>query len=470
MSDIPIIIICFNNYKYVDNTLKQISNINKEYYKNIQIVNNNSTCINTIEYLKTVNVKVINNENNGPWISSTQNEHIYNTLPNKFILTDPDLEFNHNIPTNFIEIMSELSDEYKCAKLGFALDISDFDKMYQSNEYYEGHTNIYDIENTYWSHKISDSNYELYKAPIDTTFCMLNKHYIDNENVIRLAGNFIAKHLPWYIDNKLFNVYENYLINLNFKKQISTISKIIINHTEENYLKINKINEIFLIEKKENNPNFGFWKNIFHDWENDTFDIFDKYLKRDKIMIDIGGWIGTTAMYGSRKSKYVYSVEADIQSINDMSINMKINCQNNYTLINKAIYHIDNMQIKFGKNKFLLNSKTNDSTSQIYDENETSDDMYSIETITLESMIKNYQINPFEIGLIKVDIEGGEENILNDLFNIHLKYKSPLYVSFHYTWWKNKDLDRFSFLTSVQKEKIRNDPFTSILFDYHEQM
>ena len=35
---VPIIVICYNNYKYVDNTLKQILKINKEYYKNIQIL------------------------------------------------------------------------------------------------------------------------------------------------------------------------------------------------------------------------------------------------------------------------------------------------------------------------------------------------------------------------------------------------------------------------------------------------
>ncbi len=64
---IPIIIICYNNYKYVKNTLLQILKINKEYYNNIIILNNASTCIDTINFLKNVDVKVINNKNNnGP--------------------------------------------------------------------------------------------------------------------------------------------------------------------------------------------------------------------------------------------------------------------------------------------------------------------------------------------------------------------------------------------------------------------
>ena len=38
--NIPIVIICYNNYKYVENTLKQIASINKDYYTNIIILNN----------------------------------------------------------------------------------------------------------------------------------------------------------------------------------------------------------------------------------------------------------------------------------------------------------------------------------------------------------------------------------------------------------------------------------------------
>ena len=101
--DIPILVICHNNYKYVDNTLKQIKNINNNYYKNIQILDNLSTDEKTIDYLKTVDCNVIYNKtNSGPWINSNNNSHIYNNLPNKFIITDPDLEFNKNLPSNFI--------------------------------------------------------------------------------------------------------------------------------------------------------------------------------------------------------------------------------------------------------------------------------------------------------------------------------------------------------------------------------
>jgi FkbM family methyltransferase len=460
---IPIIIICFNNYKYVQNTLTQILKINKEYYKNIQILNNNSTCLNTIHFLSNVDVKVIHNSNNnGPWITNWCNKHIYEILPDKFILTDPDLKLNENIPNNFIEILSELSDKYKTCKIGFALDISDYEKFYPDQKYCLSKS-IYEWEKQFWENKINDDNYVLYKQDIDTTFCLVNKNHICNNNNIRIAGNFVAKHLPWYIENEIYNTYETYKNSIN-TTTISTISKIIKPYIESKYLTIYKNKELFLIENSVSDQNLLFWKNIYSNWENETFQVFDKYLSQDKIFIDIGGWIGTTSMYGSRKSKHVYSIEADHKSFDDLTNNLKTNCCENYTLIKKAIFNVDNIKIKFGKNTFLPNSKMNDSTSQIYSDDTVTNEYYLVETITIENLIKNYEINISEISLIKVDIEGGEENILNDLFDIHIKYNIPLYIRFHYTWWKDKNLDRFSFLSSDIKNKILSYPFISITF------
>lgn len=438
--NIPIIVVCYNNYSYVKNTLSQILKINKEYYKNIQILNNNSTCLNTIKFLNSCDVKVINSSSNeGPWISNNTNKWLYDTLPDKFILTDPDLKLNENIPNNFIEILSELSDKYQPTKIGFALDISDFDKMYKDRDYTQGKT-IYEWELRFWQNKINNYNYELYIAEIDTTFCLVNKKFVYNS--IRIAGNFTAKHLPWYVDNEIYSIYENYKNMINTTK-ISTISSIIKKNIETNYLKIYKNDEMFFIEKNESNQNLLFCKNDYNNKENETFEILDKYLSQDKIFIVIGEWIGTTAMYGSRKSKHVYSIESDSILCNNILMNLKTNCVENYTVINKAIFNVDNLKLK------------DDSTSHIYN-NEN--------TITLEQIIQTYQINIPEISLIKVDIEGGEENILNDLFDMRVKNNTPLYISFHYTWWKDKNLERFGFLSENVKNQIINNPFISIFF------
>jgi len=462
--DIPIIIVCYNNYKYVDNTLSQLLRINKDYYKNVKILNNNSTCLDTIRFLKGVDVNVIHNsENSGPWITYYNNTHIYDTLPNKFIVMDPDLKLNEHLPSNFVEILSNICDTYRTSKVGFALDISDSDKFYKFD--YAHGKSIHEWETQFWDNKLDDNNYELYNSIIDTTFCLIDKNNTSiRDYQIRVAGNFTAKHLPWYRENEVYNVYENYLGSINTDGAISTTAKMIKSHTEDKYLKIQKNSELFLIEKNEGNPNLSFWENIYGQWERETFDVFDRCLSKDKIFIDIGGWIGTTAMYSSRKSKHVYSVEADNNSFRDMSANLKTNCINNYTLVNKAIFNKDNVEIKFGKNIHLENSKMNDSTSQIYSDDTVTSEYYITKTITIGSLIEAYNINVSEISLIKVDIEGGEENILDDLFDIHVRYGISLYVSFHHSWWKDKNLDRFAFLSDGVKNEILAYPFTSIFF------
>ena len=180
-------------------------------------------------------------------------------------------------------------------------------------------------------------------------------------------------------------------------------------------------------------------------------------------MIDIGGWIGTTSMYGSRKSKHVYCVEAEKKSFDDMTENFKNNCEDNYTLINKAIYNVSDLDIRFGKNMFSSNTKIGDSGSHIYDESIETDDYDTIKTITMNDLIIQYNIDICDISLIKVDIEGGEECILQELYELHKKHNIPVYISFHYCWWKNKDLNRFEFLKENEKNTIYTNPFASIL-------
>jgi hypothetical protein len=242
------------------NTLRQIKEINVDYYNNIQIVDNASTCLETKEFLKTTDVKVIYNTINGtPRISPNKNKHIYDTMPNMFILTDPDLQLNTDIPTNFIDVLLALSLKYKTKKVGFALDISDYNKMYQG-DYFFGNT-IYDWEKRFWENKQSDSEYELYEAAIDTTFCLINKN--NREGMyLRIAGNFTAKHLPWYIDNGVHNVYETYITNLKLTTKISTTSKLINSYTQEKFLRVFKNKELFLIENDAKNINLSFWKKI----------------------------------------------------------------------------------------------------------------------------------------------------------------------------------------------------------------
>jgi FkbM family methyltransferase len=459
---VPMIVVCYNNYKYVENTIRQIGDVNKEYVQSIIVMDNCSTDEETIRFLDSCTVRVVRNaSNNGPWVSPTNNQHIYNEMPDKFILTDPDLGFNPNLPTNFIEILSTLADTYGTSKIGFALDISEQYKLIDG-AYTEGRS-IVEHETQFWTRKIENDLYTLYRAPIDTTLCLVHKNVYDVPNAhIRVAGDFTAKHLPWYSENLLLNVYENHCLNSNTTRT-STTSSLVLQHIDKKYIMAKKNGKHYFIENRSSDQNMKFWIHEHRLWEPELHNVMDRFLQKDKVFIDIGGWIGTSCIYGSLSSKHVYVVEADPLSFNDMVRNCSLNSRN-ITCIDRAILDKSDTDVFFGKNRFG-GSSLNESTSQVYSSNDSTDDCVTVKTINMQDLISRYNIDLTNVSLIKVDIEGGEECILNDLYRIHEQYRIPMYISFHVKWWRDTNIDRFPFLTSEQKSHLQNDPFASILFE-----
>lgn len=457
---IPIVIISFNNYKFVENMVKQLENI--LIRPNILIIDNNSQCKYTISYInecsKKYNVlKCDQNYGHLVWA----NPSVFNQLPDQFIITDPDLQFNVNTPNNFIDILMQISNKYESNKVGFALDIFEPEKMfkYRFDEFnYIGIPTICESQKQYWVNRIDNPEYEMYFAEVDTTFCLYNKRF--NGKHIRLAGEFTMKHLPWYIDIDGISRFSRYIMYKDSFKS-SSIAHFEMKYMNDNkILAINKNTETILVQGGiENNDNF--WINIYPNWENDTFNVFDKYLDPNKQFLDIGGWIGTTCLYASRKSSHVVCIEADPISVEILKQNVALNYIN--TIIDvehKAIYS-ETTDMIFGSNSNSLTSQLNDSMSQLK-LGKTKDNDVIIKTITFQEIIAKYNLN--NLSLIKLDIEGGEEFILDTILEYSKHNNVPAYISFHYSWWHNKDLDRFSYLDENHKKTIINDPFCSIVF------
>ena len=116
----------------------------------------------------------------------------YDWLPSIFVVTDPDLEFNKNLPLNFLEVFEHLSEKYERFKVGFALD----NRM----EERESSHLFRHLEDGFWNHVLEnlETGDPVYSAPIDTTFCLINKKFhTDFFSGIRVAGNYTAIHLHW---------------------------------------------------------------------------------------------------------------------------------------------------------------------------------------------------------------------------------------------------------------------------------
>jgi FkbM family methyltransferase len=457
---LPVCIISFNNGRYVRNLVEQLCRINPALEASLWILDNCSTDPETLAYLETVPVRVIRNATNqGPWISPTQNAAVYAELPELFVLTDPDLELNPNLPPTFLDTLAELAVTHGASKLGLALDISD-PSLFLEGNYTEGRT-IAEHEAQFWTQRIPHPTYELYRAGLDTTFCVVNKRVYDTPSChIRIAGDFTAKHIPWYKQNPLYTLPENYAV-CSAQTHISTTSRLFLRYLEETHLKVTKHAATFFLEKRPSDPNLTFWTNAYPTWEPKTHRILEDFLRPDKVFLDIGGWIGTTCLYGSTLSRHVYVVEPDPLAFQDLQRTCSRNARN-ITCIERAIVHTDAPTVWFGKNRFRADADLNDSTSHLYDE--PAEGCVQVQASTVASFLSTYSIRPEEVALIKVDIEGGEEHILADLYALHSTYGIPLYISFHIDWWTTPSLDRFPFLTPEQRASLKATPFGSLLF------
>jgi len=205
-SEIPIYIPCFNNVTYLKGMVEQLMNLG---CRNIVVIDNHSTFPPHLQYLQQIesDVTVIYlNENKGPHYPFNS-ESAYALLPTYFCITDPDLELNSNLPPDFLIKLMQLTEEFQVGKAGFSLDISDPDRMVQTDfkigkNYYK----IWEWEQRFWQEPLQSKQSYVYKADIDTTFALYNKKYFDRHNplsAVRVAGNFTCKHLPWYQENRL---------------------------------------------------------------------------------------------------------------------------------------------------------------------------------------------------------------------------------------------------------------------------
>ncbi|UNP78401.1 hypothetical protein MN033_09585 [Bacillus nitratireducens] len=212
-SNIPVIVIAFNNISYLKNMLKQLQE-KKVKDENIWIWDNNSTSLPLLKFYEQVSTKynlIKNNENYGPRFFT--NPKVLSLLPDFFAVSDPDLYFNKKMPDNFLEYLKKITIDLSVFKAGLALDIS-HDPNFNDELRLNNHT-VREWEQQFWSFPLSQyNNPKIYAAPVDTTFAVYNKKFIDKGflNAVRVADDFTCKHLPWYKNNiiseeekKLFN-------------------------------------------------------------------------------------------------------------------------------------------------------------------------------------------------------------------------------------------------------------------------
>lgn len=441
---VPFVILCFNNHPYVRRMVDQLENLlgNPE----IVIIDNKSTWSSTREYLEHVSERhnVIyrdNNDGHQVWTSP----EIYENLPALFVLTDPDIGLNPDMPPDFVDVFKRISQRHQSERVGVALDISDPDKMfpYRFHDFgYDGMGEIPVGESQYWKRQVEGEPREMYWAPVDTTFCLYNKEFVGKGNHIRVAGVFTAKHLPWYKDVNGISRYERYMMYKDASR-VSSIKGFEMRYLDDNQIvPVQKEGETFLLRKVDEG---------FQSWDESIIHVLDKYCKRDKQFLDIGAWVGMTTLYAMRKSCHVVSVEPDPSHHEQLEMNVRNNKTHEVRVDveKRVVCHTSDMEAVRDEMDLMFAPRY----LAPYASGITA------KTISVYDLVREYNLD--NLSLIHVDIEGGEELILDQL--AHYSCNVPVYIRMYYSWWRNKDMDRFTMLTEHQKNLLRQNGYILLL-------
>lgn len=217
--NIPIYIISYNNFRYVKYMIYQLLNHNNIDIEQLTVIDSCSTDEDTKIFLEDCKVKVIKLEKNyGPFYFLQK--EFYDSLPQHFVITDPDLELNENLPHDFLNIMLNLTEKYKIFKVGFQNDLEP--DLFLDKKMKNGLT-LYQWVSKGFKKKFHDNefNVDLYRRPIDTVFALYNKKFDSDKsqtNAIRIGNNFSCKHIPWYKNNWIYSMdeYPNLYNNAKF--------------------------------------------------------------------------------------------------------------------------------------------------------------------------------------------------------------------------------------------------------------
>ena len=173
----------------------------------------------------------------------------------------------------------------------------------------------------------------------------------------------------------------------------------------------------------------SFWDRVGRDeWEPETFKIFDRFLKPDTSFIDIGAWIGVTALYGATKAKACYAFEPDRIAFQELITNINLNPSLQIFPFMSCVAE------KTGFTELFTKTSFGDSQSSLVGSHE--DKKIITHSINIFDFFSGSVLN--DINFIKMDIEGGESLVLPGLMQYFTLYKPTVYLSLHPYWFHDR--------------------------------
>ena len=172
--------------------------------------------------------------------------------------------------------------------------------------------------------------------------------------------------------------------------------------------------------------NYEFVDNNFniHCFANDPFNDKDKKFLKDKDIIDAGAYTGDSSISLSNlTSSNVYAFEPFQESYEKLVQNIKLNNINNIVPVQASLSDKNGiMELYVSGDNYQ--GITSDSHRREFDNS------FSIQSMTIDSYVEENNLN---VGLIKVDVEGEEKNLLKGAINTLKTQKPILFLSIYHS-------------------------------------
>jgi FkbM family methyltransferase len=175
-----------------------------------------------------------------------------------------------------------------------------------------------------------------------------------------------------------------------------------------------------------NNHPPDFWDRVENgDWEPLTYRVFDHFLDEAHSCLDIGAWIGPTALYAASRARHCYALEPDPVAFAALRENVILNpsLADRITLFEQCLAPISG-PVRIGNRTSPYGG---DSMSSLLFA--ASALGWEAHGITLESFLAKNAIH--DCSFIKMDIEGGEFDVLPVIAGPLAAHHPTLYLSLH---------------------------------------
>jgi len=167
-----------------------------------------------------------------------------------------------------------------------------------------------------------------------------------------------------------------------------------------------------------------FWDKVEDGrWEPETLALIDQQITPGTTFLDLGAWVGPTALYAAARGARVIALEADPVALDQLRRNLAVNpaLAQRIEVLARAVHAVE------GRVAFGARRKPGDSMSSVLIAPGTA--TWEVDTITPAALAA--RIDAGGRLVIKIDIEGGEYELLPAMRPLLERSDCRVLVSFH---------------------------------------